>query len=90
MSEIFGHPVSHEQKLQISLLILITDFCLPPLHWGQNVLSSPQSVASLGCFENTDFTQLGFIVNLESKGDGIKKKKKKQLNTPLGVQNGDN
>ena len=35
---------------------------------------SLQSVASLGCFENTDFTQLGFIVNLESKGDDIKKK----------------
>ena len=30
-------------------------------------------MASLGCFENTDFTQLGFIVNLESKGDDIKK-----------------
>ena len=75
MSENFGHPVSHEQKLQISLLILITDFCPPPLHWGQNFLSSLQSVASLGCFENTDFTQLGFIVKLESKGDVIKKKK---------------
>ena len=30
-------------------------------------LSSLQRVASLGCFENTDFTQLGFIDNLESK-----------------------
>ena len=34
--------------------------------------------------ENTDFTQLGFIDNLESKGEGINKN---QLNTPLGGQN---
>jgi len=47
-------------------------------------LSSLQRVATLGCFENTDFTQLGFIANLESKGDDINKN---QLNTPLGVQN---
>ena len=47
-------------------------------------LNSLQTVASLGCFENTDFTQLGFIDNLESKGEDINKN---QLNTPLGVQN---
>ena len=39
------------------------------------------------CFENTNFTQLGFIDNLESKGEDINKN---QLNTPLGVQNWDN
>ena len=30
MSENFWHPVTHVQKLQISLLMLITDFCLSP------------------------------------------------------------
>ena len=44
-------------------------------------LSSLQRVASLGCFENTDFTQLGFTDNLESKGEDINKN---QLNTLLG------
>ena len=50
-------------------------------------LSSLQTVASLGFFENTDFTQLGFIDNLESKGLDINKN---QLNSPLGVQKWDN
>ena len=35
----FGHPVTHVQKLQISLLMLKTDFCPSPLHWGQNFTS---------------------------------------------------
>ena len=43
-------------------------------------------MTSLGCFENADFTQLGFIDNLESKEDI----NKNQLNTLLGVQNWDN
>ena len=30
MSENFSHPVTHVQKLQISLLMLITDFCPSP------------------------------------------------------------
>ena len=85
MSENFGHPVTHVQKLQISLLMLKTDFCPSPLHWGQNLLSelSPECGFFAGV-ENTDFTQLGFIDNLESKGEGINKN---QLNTPLGGQN---
>ena len=49
-------------------------------------LSSLQKVASLGCFENTDFTQLGFIDNLESKGEDIKK----TAEDTVGLQNGDN
>ena len=46
-------------------------------------LSSLQRVASLGCFENTDFTQLGSTDNLESKGAHINKN---QLNTLLGCR----
>ena len=46
-------------------------------------LSPLQRVDSLGCFENTGFTQLGFINNLESKGDDISKN---QLNTLLGCR----
>ena len=46
-------------------------------------LSSLQRVASLGCFENTDFTQLVFIDNLESKKEDINKN---QLNTLLGCR----
>ena len=47
-------------------------------------LSSLPRVASLGCFENKDFTQLGFTGftdNLESKEEDINKN---QLNTLLG------
>ena len=46
-------------------------------------LRSLQSVASLGCFENADFTQLGFIDNLQSKKEEINKN---QLNTLLGCR----
>ena len=35
-SEILWHPVTHVQKLQISLLMRITDFCPLPLHWGKH------------------------------------------------------
>ena len=45
--------------------------------------SSLQSMASLGCFENADFTQLGFIDNLQSKKEEINKN---QLNTLLGCR----
>ena len=44
-------------------------------------LSSLLRVASLDSFENTDYTQLGFTDNLESKGEDINKN---QLNTLLG------
>ena len=46
-------------------------------------LSSLQSVASLGCFENTDFTQLEFMDNLGSKGEDINKN---HLNALLGCR----
>ena len=70
-----GHPVTHVQNSQISLLMLIKAF---------HFLSSLQRVASLGCFETrTDFTQLRFIDNLESKGYDINKN---QLNTLLGCR----
>ena len=38
--ENFGHPVTHVQKLQISLLMLITEFCPSPLHWGEKKFTS--------------------------------------------------
>ena len=43
-------------------------------------LSPLQRVDSLGCFENTDFTQLGFIDNLESKEE-------KPAEHTVGLQN---
>ena len=46
-------------------------------------LSSFQRMASLGCFENTEFTQLEFIDNLESKREDINKN---QLNALLGCR----
>ena len=47
-------------------------------------LSPLQRVDSLGCFENTGlFSQLGFMNNLESKGEDINKN---QLNTLLGCR----
>ena len=63
-------------------------------HWGFFSLTAPlwkkfyflsplQRVDSLGCFENTDFTQLGFTNNLESKEEDINKN---QLNTLLGCR----
>ena len=53
MSENFWRPVVHVQKLQMSLLMFITDFCPSLLHWGKiYFLSSLQRVASLGWFEN--------------------------------------
>ena len=39
MSENFWHPVAQVQKLQISLLMLLTDFCPSLLHWWKNFTS---------------------------------------------------
>ena len=63
--------------------MLIGDFFsfTAPLGKKFYFLSPLQRVDSLGCFENTDFTQLGFINNLESNGEDTYKK---QLNTLLG------
>ena len=65
--------------------MLGTDFCPSPLHWGKKFyfLTSLQKVASLGCFENTDFAQLVCTDNLVSKGEDINKN---QLNTLLGCK----
>ena len=75
MSENFWHPLTRAQKLPISLLMLITNFCPSPLHWGKILLPelSPKS----------GFFVLGFIDNLEAKGEDINKN---QLNTLLGCR----
>ena len=77
--------MTNVQKLQISLIMLIGDFFsfTAPLGKKFYFLSPLQRVDSLGCFENTDFTQLGFIDNLESKEEDINKN---QLNTLLGCR----
>ena len=69
MSENFWHPVAHVQKLQISLLMLITDFCPSPLHWGKNFTSWALSREWLlwGVLKMHHFTQLGFTDNLGLK-----------------------
>ena len=54
-----------------------------PLGRVFDILSSLQRVASWSCFENTDFTQLGFTDNLDWKGEDINKN---QLNTLLGCR----
>ena len=68
MSENFWHPVAHVQKLQISLLMLITNFCTSPLHWGKNFTSSALSREWLlwDVLKMHHFTQLGFTDNLEN------------------------
>ena len=65
MSENFWHPVAHVQKLQISLLMLITDFCPSPLHWGKNFTSWALSREWLvwDVLKMLHFTQLGFTDN---------------------------
>ena len=67
MSENFWHAVAHVQKLQISLLMLITDFCPSPLHWGKNFTSWALSREWLlwDVLKMHHFTQLGFTDNLE-------------------------
>ena len=68
MSENFWHPVAHVQKLQISLLMLIKDFCPSPLHWGKNFISWALSREWLlwDALKMHHFTQLGFTENLEN------------------------
>ena len=68
MSENFWHLVAHMQKLQISLLMLITDFCPSPLHWGKNFTSWALSREWLlwDVLKMHHFTQLGFTDNLEN------------------------
>ena len=68
MSENFWHPVAHVQKLQISLLMLITDFCPSPLHWGKNFTSWALSREWLlwDVLKMHHFTQLGFTDNLKN------------------------
>ena len=67
MSENFWHPVARVQKFQISLLMLITDFCSSPLHWGENFTSWALSREWLlwDVLKMHHFTQLGFTDNLE-------------------------
>ena len=86
MSENFGHPVTHVQKLQMITGHTHNGFLSLKAPLGKifYFLSSLQRVASLGCFENTDFTQLGFVDNLESKA--VKDINKNQLNTLLGCR----
>ena len=62
------HPVAHVQKLQISLLMLIKDFCPSPLHWGKNFISWAISREWLlwDALKMQHFTQLGFTDNLEN------------------------
>ena len=68
MSENFWHPLAHVQKLQISLLMLITNFCPSPLHWGENFTSWALSREWLfwDVLKMHHFTQLGSTDNLEN------------------------
>ena len=82
MSENFSHPVAHVEKLQISLLMLITDFCPSPLHWGKNFTSWALSREWLlwGVLKMHHFTQLGFTDNLGLKEEDSNRNR---LNTLL-------
>ena len=82
MSENFWHPVAHVQKLQISLLMLITDFCPSPLHWGKRFTSWALSREWLlwDVLKMHHFTQLGFTDNLELKEEDSNRNR---LNTLL-------
>ena len=82
MSENFWHPVAHVQKLQISLLMLITDFCPSPLHWGKNFTFWALSREWLlwDVLKMHHFTQLGFTDNLELKEEDSNRNR---LNTLL-------
>ena len=85
MSEIFGHPVTHVQRLQISLLMLITDFCPSLLHWGKNFTSWALSREwfLLDVLKMHHFTQLGFTDNLGLKEEDSNRNR---LNTLLGCR----
>ena len=82
MSENFWHPVAHVQKLYISLLMLITDFCPLPLHWGKHFTYWALSREWLlwDVLKMHYFTQLGFTDNLELKEEGSNRNR---LNTLL-------
>ena len=82
MSENFWHPVAHVQKLQISLLMLITDFCPSTLHWGKNFTSRALSREWLlwGVFKMHHLPQFGFTDNLGLKEEDSNRNR---LNTPL-------
>ena len=69
MSKNFWHPVARVQNLQISLLMLIRDFCPSPLHRGENFTSWALSREWLfwDVLKMHHFTQLGFTDNLELK-----------------------
>ena len=73
---------SHVQKLQISLLMLITDFCPSLLHWGKNFTSWALSREWLlwDVLKMHHFTQLGFTDNLELKEEDSNRNR---LNTLL-------
>ena len=85
MSENFWHPVAHVQKLQISLLMLITDFCPSPLHWGKNFTSWALSREWLlwDVLKMHQFTQLGFTDNFELKEEDSNRNR---LNTLLDAE----
>ena len=82
MLENFWQPVAHVQKLQISLLMLITGFCPSPLHWGKNFTSWALSREWLlwDVLKMHHFTQLGFTDNLELKEE---ESNRNRLNTLL-------
>ena len=69
-------------EVTISLLMLITDFCPSPLHWGKNFTSWALSREWLrwDVFKTHQFTQLGLTDNLELKEENINRN---QLNTLL-------
>ena len=78
----FWHPVARVQNLQISLLMLITDFCPSPLHRGENFTSWALSREWLfwDVLKMHHFTQLGFTDNLELKEEDSNRNR---LNTLL-------
>ena len=76
-----SHTIS-VQKLQISLLVLITEFSPLPLHWGKNYTSWALSTEWLlwDVLKMYHFTQLGFTDNLELKEEDSNRNR---LNTLL-------
>ena len=69
-------------EVTISLLMLITDFCPSPLHWGKNFTSWALSREWLlwDVLKMHHFTQLGFTDNLELKEEDSNRNR---LNTLL-------
>ena len=66
MSENFWHPIAHVDKLQISLLMLITDFYPSRLHCFTSWALSREWLL-WDVLKMHHFTQLGFSDNLELK-----------------------